>query len=114
MPEEDAEKILAGDADLSFTMTYDVLPEFEIMDFSGIEIERPVVEIADEEVDQQIAEIAKNNTPFDTKDGPAGGGDGSPCPMSARSTASRLRAVPTKTACWYWAPASSSRVLKIS
>ncbi|WP_306143753.1 trigger factor [Roseibium sp. MMSF_3412] len=75
LPEEEAEKIMAGDADLSFKMTYDVLPVFEIVDFAGFEIERPVVEIADEEVDTQVADIAKNNTPFDTKDGAAEDGD---------------------------------------
>lgn len=67
LTDDEAEKILAGAADLSFTMSYDVLPEFEITDFSSIEIERPVVEIADEEIDSQIAEIAKNNVPFEPK-----------------------------------------------
>ncbi|MHA7773023.1 trigger factor [Roseibium sp. M-1] len=75
LPEDDAEKILAGSADLSFTMTYDVLPEFEIVDFAGIEIERPVVEIAESEVDEQVAQIAKNNTPFEAKKGKAADGD---------------------------------------
>ncbi len=75
LPEEDAEKILSGEADLSFKMTYDVLPDFDIVDFAGFDIERPVVEIAEEEVDTQIADIAKNNTPFDTKEGAAEDGD---------------------------------------
>ena len=75
LPDEEAEKILAGDADLSFKMTYDVLPDFEIVDFKGIEIERPVVEVAEEEVDRQVGEIAKNNAPFDEKDGAAEEGD---------------------------------------
>ncbi|MEP3123563.1 MAG: trigger factor family protein, partial [Nisaea sp.] len=56
LPDEEAEAILAGTADLSFAMKYDVLPEFEIVDFKGIEIERPVVDIAESEVDEQIAE----------------------------------------------------------
>ncbi|MFD1694125.1 trigger factor [Roseibium aestuarii] len=75
LPDEEAEKILAGDADLSFKMSYDVLPDFEIVDFKGISIERPVVEVADAEVDEQIAEIAKNATPFEAKDGAAENGD---------------------------------------
>ncbi|MBD8875742.1 trigger factor [Roseibium polysiphoniae] len=75
LPDEEAEAILAGTADLSFAMKYDVLPEFEIVDFKGIEIERPVVDIAESEVDEQIAEIAKNNAPFDTKEGAAESGD---------------------------------------
>ena len=64
LPEEDAEKILSGAAELSFTMSYDVLPDFEVIDFSGIEIERPVVEVAESEVDERIADIAKNSKPF--------------------------------------------------
>jgi trigger factor len=75
LPDEEAEAILAGSADLSFAMSYDILPQFEIVDFKGIEIERPVVEIADAEVDEQVAEIAKNNVPFETKDGAAENGD---------------------------------------
>ncbi len=75
LPDEEAEKILAGDADLSFSMSYDILPTFEIADFSGFEIERPVVEIAEDEVDTQVAEIAKNNAPFEAKDGAAEEGD---------------------------------------
>jgi trigger factor len=75
LPDEEAEKILAGDADLSFTMSYDLLPDFEIMDFSKIEVERPVVDVSDEEVDAQVAEIAKNNVPFEEKKGKAKEGD---------------------------------------
>lgn len=75
LPDDEAEAILAGSADLSFTMAYDLLPTFDIVDFSGIEIERPVVEIADDEVDTQIAEIAKNNMPFEAKEGAAEDGD---------------------------------------
>ncbi|MTH96934.1 trigger factor [Roseibium sp. RKSG952] len=75
LPDSEAEKILAGDADLSFKMAYDILPDFEIVDFSGIEIERPVVEIADEEVDERVNDIAQNNKPFEAKDGAAENGD---------------------------------------
>ncbi|WP_417693044.1 trigger factor [Roseibium sp.] len=75
LPDEEAEKILAGAADLSFKMSYDVLPEFDIVDFKGIAIERPVVEVTEDEVDAQIAEIAKSNAPFDAKDGVAEDGD---------------------------------------
>jgi len=75
LPEEDAEKILAGDADLSFKMSYDILPDFEVVDFSGIEIERPVVEVAEAEVDERINDIAQNSKPFDTKEGAAEDGD---------------------------------------
>ncbi len=61
LADDDAEAILTGGADIAFTMSYDILPEFEIIDFKTISIERPVVEIDDSEIDAQIAQIANNN-----------------------------------------------------
>ncbi len=75
LSDDEAEAILAGDADLAFKMNYDVLPDIEIVDFKGIEIERPVVEISEEEVDEQVAQIAESNKPFEPKDGAAEDGD---------------------------------------
>ncbi|MAB00972.1 MAG: trigger factor [Stappia sp.] len=75
LPEGEAERILNGEADLAFTMSYDLLPEFEVIDFKTVEIERPVVEIDESEVDEQIQQIAENNKPFETKDGKAVEGD---------------------------------------
>ncbi len=75
LPEEEAEAILEGKADLAFKMSYDLLPEFELIDFSALEIERPMVEIADEEVDEQISRIAESNRPFEAKEGAAEEGD---------------------------------------
>src|SRR5688572_2764850 len=44
LPEDEgaAEKILTGDADLTYTMSYEVLPKVELGNFSSIAIERPV------------------------------------------------------------------------
>jgi trigger factor len=75
LPEGNAEAILEGSADIAFTLSYDILPEFEIIDFKTVEIERPIVEIDDAEVDEQITQIAANNKPFTTKDGAAEDGD---------------------------------------
>lgn len=70
-----AEKVVDGEADLVFTATYELLPEFEVKDFSGIEIERPVAEVTDAEVDEQVNRIAEGNKPFEPKDGAAAKGD---------------------------------------
>ena len=34
--EDEADKVLAGDADLAYTMAYEVLPKFELGDFKAI------------------------------------------------------------------------------
>jgi len=63
----EAEKIIAGEADLVFTAAYELLPTFEIQDWTGIEIERPVVPVSDAEVKERIDQIAEGNRPFEDK-----------------------------------------------
>lgn len=71
-----AEKVVAGEADLVFTAKYELLPEFEIQDWSGIELEQPVVEVSPEEVDERVKAIAAGNRPFtDRTEGKAETGD---------------------------------------
>lgn len=69
--EAEAERVLAGDEDFSFTIQYEVIPDFEVGDVSDIAIERPVVEVSDEEVNEQIERIAESARTYETKDGPA-------------------------------------------
>eukprot|EP01037_Dinobryon_pediforme_P029570 gene29570-33260_t len=67
-PESDGEKLVAGEADLAFTAAYELLPEFEHTDWSAIEIERPVLELDETEVDAQIAKFAESSRPFADKE----------------------------------------------
>lgn len=73
--EEALNKMLAGDADLDFSVSYEVLPAVEIMDLSKIEIERPVMAVPDAEVDEQFERFVEANRPFEAKDGAAAEGD---------------------------------------
>ena len=56
--EKEADKILSGKADLAYTMTYEVLPKVELGDFKAISIERPVVDVSDAEVEEQLEQLA--------------------------------------------------------
>jgi trigger factor len=73
--EAQADEILSGRADLSYTMSYEVLPEVVLGDFKKIRVERPVVEISDAEVEEQLLQIAENGRTFETKEGKAADGD---------------------------------------
>ncbi|PLW77455.1 trigger factor [Cohaesibacter celericrescens] len=73
--EAEANKIMDGKADLEFDIIYEVLPAIEVADVSGIEIERPVVEVEDSEVDERLSQIAESSRPFEAKDGKAEDGD---------------------------------------
>ncbi|KHJ56361.1 trigger factor [Aureimonas sp. OT7] len=73
--EAEAEKVLGGGTDFRFTLRYETLPSFDVKDTSGIAIERPVVEVADEEVEEQVKRIAENARTYSDKDGAAENGD---------------------------------------
>lgn len=73
--EGEAEKVLSGKQDFRFTVSYETLPSFELKETSGIKIERPVVEIPDEEVEEQVKRIAENAREYEPKDGAAESGD---------------------------------------
>ncbi len=63
----EAEKVVSGEADLVFTAAYELLPSFEIADWSAIEVERPIVPVKDEEVEERLKQIAEGNRPFTDK-----------------------------------------------
>ena len=73
--EGEAEKVLAGKSDFRFTISYEKLPSFELQATDGLKIERPIVEIADEEVEEQVRRVAENARDYEPKDGPAAEGD---------------------------------------
>lgn len=73
--ESDMDKVFAGQADLAFNLNVELIPEFEPVDPATISVERLVAPVADAQVDDSLAQIAKANRTFDVKDGAAGDGD---------------------------------------
>ena len=71
----EAEKILNGQADFEFTLSYEVIPAIELKDNSGIAVTREVVEVDAKEVDDQILKIAESARSYETKKGKAADGD---------------------------------------
>ena len=77
MTEDEAEatEVLEGRADLTFTLEYEVLPTFELGDFKGLKIERPVAEVADEEVEERLKQIAESARSYTRSSASAQNGD---------------------------------------
>jgi len=77
LPEDVAEidKIFAGASDLAYTLSFEVLPKFELMDFSKLALEKPVAEVTDADIDQSIDRIRAANLRYQPKDGAAETGD---------------------------------------
>lgn len=51
--------------DLEYKMTVEVLPEFEPADLSGVEITKPVVTVADEQVQEALQRLASSRKSFE-------------------------------------------------
>jgi trigger factor len=73
--EKEADAILRGEQDFEFTIAYEVLPDFDLPDVSTIEIERPVAEVSDIEIQEQVEKIAESARPYEEKSGEAATSD---------------------------------------
>lgn len=73
--EKEADQVLAGNHDLTYTMSYEVLPKVELSDFKSIAVERPVAEVKDEEVEEELRKLAETTRTFTAKEGKAADGD---------------------------------------
>lgn len=64
LPEDQAEleKVLAGEADLAYSMTFEVLPKIEVVDFGKLKLERLVADVEPEAVDKALADLAERST----------------------------------------------------
>ncbi|MEH6726698.1 MAG: trigger factor [Hyphomicrobiales bacterium] len=73
LPEDQgaAEKILSGEADLAYKISYEIVPAIEDLDYSKLAIERPVVDVSEAEIDERLQEIGESNRPYETKTGAA-------------------------------------------
>ena len=58
------EKVLGGQSDLAFGMTYEIVPAITVADLTSISIERPVVEVADAEIDKSISQLVEGSTTY--------------------------------------------------
>ena len=77
LPEDEglANKILAGDADLTYTMAVDVLPKIELADFKKFAVERMTAKVTDAALDERVNKLAESARSYTTKLGAAAVGD---------------------------------------
>ena len=72
---DEIEKIMEGRADLSYKLSFEILPDIEIADLSKIQVEKLVAEVTDEAVDEGLDRLLENGTTFEEKEGKADTGD---------------------------------------
>lgn len=60
-------KVINGDADLEFNVTYEVLPAIKLMDFKKVKIDKPVVPIAEEDISKEMERLFSEQREYDEK-----------------------------------------------
>ncbi|MBR1128045.1 trigger factor [Bradyrhizobium iriomotense] len=69
MPTEQAEveELLNGKTDLTYTVAIEVVPSIALADFKTFQVEKPVAEVTDSDVDEAIKRIADSNRGYAAK-----------------------------------------------
>lgn len=73
--EKEAEEILRGEKDFEFSMVYEVIPAINVPELEKLKVTKPVAEVTDKEIDEQIEKIGQNMKPYEEKKGKADEGD---------------------------------------
>jgi trigger factor len=74
--QSDMDQVIEGKADLAFDIAVEVMPEFEPVDVSTLELTRPVYEPADEDVQATLDELVASNRSYEDKGEGAEAADG--------------------------------------
>ncbi len=78
LPEDSSEieRVLSGQSDLSFDMSFEVLPEISITDMAALKLTRLVADVEEPAIDKAVADIAERNVRYEAEaDRVAGQGD---------------------------------------
>jgi trigger factor len=65
--ETEVDRVISGQADLAYTLSFEVLPAIALADFGTIKLEKLVAEVADSEVNDALKQIADQNKPYAAK-----------------------------------------------
>ncbi|MFN3624063.1 MAG: trigger factor [Hyphomicrobium sp.] len=66
LPEDEAEieRVLSGQADLSYSMTFEVLPAIELADFAKLKLERLVADVDDAAMSEAIEQLVQRSVTY--------------------------------------------------
>ncbi len=69
MPTEqkDVEELLSGHTDLTYTVAIEVVPAIQLADFKSFQVEKPVADVSESDVDEAIKRIADSNRSYAPK-----------------------------------------------
>jgi len=77
LPEEASgvESVISGEADLEYTMSFEVIPDMELADLRQIKLEKQVAEPSEEDVEKSVQQLLESSASYEPKKGAAKDGD---------------------------------------
>ena len=70
---EEIERVIAGRADFAFKMSFEILPEIKLMDFTELKLERLVARVDDAAIDKAVNDLVERSTSYELVEGRAAG-----------------------------------------
>src|SRR5262245_1797714 len=64
---EQMEKVLTGEGDLAYTLSFEVLPNITITDLSALKLEREIAEVGEEAVEKALADLQNASTKYEAE-----------------------------------------------
>lgn len=84
--EGEVQGVVAGTADLSYSIALEILPKIELADFKNLKLEKLTAEVGESEIDDGIKRIAEANRPYAAKPEGAKAEDGDRVVISFKGT----------------------------
>ncbi len=71
LPKDDGEieRVLSGQTDLAYDMSFEVLPDIQMADFSALKLTRLTAPVQDADVDEALARLAERNKQYEAEEG---------------------------------------------
>jgi len=67
MEKDEVDELLSGKTDLTYTVAIEVVPAIKLADFKSFNVEKPVADVSDSDVDEAIQRIADQNRSYSAK-----------------------------------------------
>jgi trigger factor len=64
---EEIERVMSGQSDLAFTMSFEVLPDFKVADLSTLQLERETADVSEDAVDKATAALAERAVRYEVE-----------------------------------------------
>ncbi len=65
---DEMEKVLSGQGDLAFTLSFEILPDVTVADLTALKLEREVAEVSDEAVEKALADLLQASIRYEVEE----------------------------------------------